>query len=205
VTAPSLWPFGGRRRGESRRLDAVFALVSVVPDLMAQGITPVGVAGLCVRREDSVAFQTTANDVSQVLALYSHEHDLPYEERSDELGFVWWVCGREDAATFDDAVTGVHLVADTFVERSFTQRLLAAAFPMREEGADEPFVLVYNYKREKYYPFAPKRGGGQVRDNAREMRLAAALPKALPAEEEIERWYALWDAPLHAPGRAADA
>lgn len=198
MTGPSLWPFGRGRAGNSHRLDPVFALMACVPDLMANGVTPLGVAGVCVRHEDSPAFQNTARDVGQALALYSHEHDLPYEERSDDLGFTWWVCGRDDAATFDDAVTGIHLVADTFVERSFTQRLLAAAFPMQEDGQDTPFVLVYNYRRQKYYPFAPV-GRSHDRDNAREMRVYGDFPKSLPGEDEIERWYALWDAPLHAP------
>lgn len=200
MTAPSLWPFGHGQKRDRSHLDAVFALLGAVPDLMANGVTPVGVAGVCVRHEDSPAFNNTARDVAQALSLYSHEHDLPYEERSDDLGFIWWVCGRDDPARFDDAVTGIHLVADTMVERSFGQRLLAAAFPMTEDGADGPFVLVYNYRRQKYYPFAPQGRGSQSRDNTREMRLSGDFPKSLPSEDEIERWYALWDAPLHAPG-----
>ena len=198
MTAPSLWPFGRGERADRRRLDPVFALLAAVPDLMANGLTPVGVAGVCVRREDSPAFNNTVRDVSQTLALYSHEHDLPYEERADDLGFLWWISGRDDPVGFDDAVTGIHLVADTFVERSFTQRLLAATFPMQEDGASDPFVLVYNYRRQKYYPFAP-RGRSKERDNAREMRVMGDLPRSLPGEEDVERWYALWDAPLSAP------
>jgi hypothetical protein len=34
------------------------------------------------------------------------------------------------------------------------------------------------------------------RDNAEEMRLATALEKELPIEQELERWFPVWNVPI---------
>ena len=39
-------------------------------------------------------------------------------------------------------------------------------------------------------------GGDQQRDNARELQLKAQLEKDLPMEEDLSRWFPLWDVPL---------
>ena len=118
------------------------------------------------------------------------------ETPSDDLDFHWWVLTAQDRS-LDDVVTGLHMVAEELRQRGFGDAIVAAAFPM-VEAHEGPFTLVYNYRRGLYYPFAPL-SGRHERDNAREMRLAGILPKSLPPEQEIDRWYALWDAPLGRP------
>jgi hypothetical protein len=54
---------------------------------------------------------------------------------------------------------------------------------------------IYNYKRGAFYPFAPA-GGGEQRDNERELVLKAQLGKELPVEEELARWFPLWGIPI---------
>ena len=50
-------------------------------------------------------------------------------------------------------------------------------------------------KRGAWWPFVPK-GDGQERDNARELALKAKLGTELPFEEDLSRWFALFDAPI---------
>jgi len=54
---------------------------------------------------------------------------------------------------------------------------------------------IYNVKRATFYPFAPA-GGDQQRDNERELRLKAQMESELPIEQDMSRWFPLWDVPL---------
>ena len=65
----------------------------------------------------------------------------------------------------------------------------------RREGEERPVYLVYGYKRGTWWPFVPA-GEGQGRDNARELELKAKLESELPLEEDLSRWFALFDAPV---------
>jgi hypothetical protein len=56
-------------------------------------------------------------------------------------------------------------------------------------------VLIYGYKRGAFWPFVPT-GEGQERDNAEELELKAKLEKELPIEQDLSRWFGLFDAPL---------
>ncbi|EQD47252.1 hypothetical protein B1A_14382, partial [mine drainage metagenome] len=70
--------------------------------------------------------------------------------------------------------------------------LLASVFRLQEDNS--PTYLVYNYKRGRFYPFRPR--GSADRDESREIQLSTLLRKALPIEEDLERWYPLWDCPV---------
>lgn len=184
--------FGTTRRAKPK-MDPLFALPTALVDLEAAGIRPLGVGGLCVRAPEGGTFAAAVEEIGSVLDLYRNEHGLSLATPADDLGFRWWVLTAADN-TLDDVVTGVHMVGEELRQRGYGDALVAVAFPLDERGAG-PFTLIYNYRRGLYYPFAPV-GGRHERDNARELRLSATLPKTLPQEPEIDRWYALWDAPL---------
>ena len=59
----------------------------------------------------------------------------------------------------------------------------------------EKAAPIYNFKRGSFYPFVPA-AGDKARDNERELRLEAQLGAELPFEEDIGRWFLLWDVPL---------
>lgn len=185
--------FGTTRRAKPK-MDPLFALPVAMVDLEAAGVHGLGVGGLCVRVPEGSAFTAATEEVRSVLALYADEHHLHLRLPDDRLGFSWWVVEVPGRA-LDDVATALHMVGEELRQRGFGDALLAAAFPFEEEGKG-PFTLIYNYRRGRYYPFAPRPGGGQERDNAREIRLADALPEVLSRETEMDRWYALWDAPL---------
>jgi hypothetical protein len=54
---------------------------------------------------------------------------------------------------------------------------------------------VYGYKRGAFWPFVPT-GEDQERDNAEELELKAKLEPELPVEQDLTRWFGVFDAPL---------
>jgi hypothetical protein len=66
-------------------------------------------------------------------------------------------------------------------------------FAFEEKGRSLYFI--YNFKRGAYYPFVPAKGE-QARDNERELRLKAQVGRELPFEEDVSRWFPLWEIPL---------
>jgi hypothetical protein len=65
----------------------------------------------------------------------------------------------------------------------------------RFDGKDGPVYWIYGYKRGAFWPFVPT-DKEKERDNAEELELKAKLEGELPIEEDISRWFAVFDAPL---------
>jgi hypothetical protein len=63
------------------------------------------------------------------------------------------------------------------------------------EEKERPLYLIYNFKRGAFYPFVPA-AGEKARDSERELRLKAQLGAELPFEEDMARWFPLWEIPL---------
>ena len=87
----------------------------------------------------------------------------------------------------------VHAVGEELQSRGFGPQLLAAIF--RFDGYEHPVYWIYGYKRGAFWPFVPT-GKDQERDNAEELELKAKLDGELPIEQDISRWFAMFDAPL---------
>ncbi len=94
---------------------------------------------------------------------------------------------------FEDLVTTVHLVGSELQARGFGPQLLAAIFKF--EGAKHPVYWIYGYKRGAFWPFIPT-GKDGARDNAEELELKAKLEHELPIEQDLSRWFGMFDAPL---------
>ena len=58
-----------------------------------------------------------------------------------------------------------------------------------------PVYFTDNFKRGTHYPCAPAKGE-RTRDTERELRVKAQVGAELPMEEDLERWYPLWEIPL---------
>jgi hypothetical protein len=54
---------------------------------------------------------------------------------------------------------------------------------------------IYGFKRGAFWPFVPK-GDSKERDNAEELELKAKLEQELPVEQDLSRWFAVFDAPV---------
>jgi hypothetical protein len=182
----------GRRKPVPPDLDALFALPSAAVTLeAATGLRPTGTGSLCLKPAEGPAFAAAAAEAGGLLRL---DAGTRVEELRDSYGYAWTTC----TATPDrlaDVVTALHGANSTYERAGFGPSLLCSVvgFAGEVEGRPVRVGLVYLYKRGTFYPFAPT--GPQSRDTALELRLRAALAADLRVEPELQRWFALWDAP----------
>ncbi|HWH13337.1 MAG TPA: hypothetical protein VNT51_01215 [Miltoncostaeaceae bacterium] len=181
----------GQRAPKRADLDQLFALPAAALTLEAGMDTrTTGDAGVCLKPVEAGRFEEIVRDLDELLQLAGDDAGSTISRHRDSFGFLWVVISDPD---LNDLVTATHMVSRTMEERGFSEQLLCAVFGFR--GPEGPLDLVYAYKRGRFYPFVPR--PGQRRDNALEMRLQAALGGELPMEPELERWYPVWDAPVH--------
>lgn len=130
--------------------------------------------------------------------------DLTVRDVGDSFGYRWIVV---EGGGIDDLVTRVHMVHSSLEDGGWSPQLLCSVFgfaPGAEPGADpdalgdatvdHPLYLVYLAKRGSFYPFAPT--GAEERDSELELRIRGVLGKDLPLEEDLTRWFPLWDLPI---------
>jgi hypothetical protein len=137
---------------------------------------------------------------------------------ADRFGYRWIVV---EGGAIDDLVTRVHMVHSSLEDAGWGPQLLCSVFSFVHGGPDEPgaieaeldvavpgseaqpttpepgtrpIYLVYLAKRGTFYPFAPV--GHEQRDNAAELQLRAVVGKDLPVEDDLSRWFPIWDLPL---------
>ncbi|MGH9086997.1 MAG: PspA-associated protein PspAB [Acidimicrobiales bacterium] len=116
-------------------------------------------------------------------------------QAEDAYGYRWLMLDDPDV---EDLVTRVHMVNTTLTENGWGPQLLCSVFgvvPAPDAGRDaRPLYLVYLYKRGTFYPFAPI--GRERRDSELELRARAVLADDLPFEQDLSRWFPLWDLPV---------
>ncbi|MFB6108114.1 MAG: hypothetical protein ABEJ82_04625 [Haloplanus sp.] len=152
---------------------------------------PAEEAALCFSSVDSTDFGATLDEVEDILRAGEEETGTTFRRHEDDHGYHWVVLADDDP---EDLVTSVHFAADTFVERGYGSRLLAAVFGFRRPRDDARAYWIYSFRRGGYYPFAPT--GGTERDNELEFKLQSVLDGELDVEDDEQYWYPLWsDAP----------
>jgi len=147
---------------------------------------PVGEAALCFADVDSTDFRDTVEEVMALLDTAEVETGTSYRLHEDDHGYSWVVL--EDDLT-EDIITSIHFVADTFVERDYGSRLLAAVFGFERDDGTVAY-WIYSFRRGAYYPFAP--AGDRDRDHGVEFKLESQLSGELDVEPDEEYWYPLW-------------
>lgn len=179
----------GRRRLKDARGEKLFALSSAAVTMQVElGLRPGPAAAVCFKPLSAGEFVRAENELQELLDLTSQQSGSRIRRRSDEYGYEWLIVEDKD---FEDLVTTVHLVGSELKARGFGPQLLAAVFPF--EGAKRVY-WIYGYKRGAFWPFVPKEE--RERDNAEELELKAKLEKELPVEQDLSRWFALFDAPV---------
>jgi len=148
---------------------------------------------VCFKALSAGEFVRAENELQELLDYAAQKSKSKVERKSDEFGFEWLVVRDGD---FEDLVTTVHLVASELESRGFGPQLLAAVFPFERKGFDGGRVYwIYGFKRGAFWPFVPK-GEDKERDNAEELELKAKLERELPVEQDLSRWFAVFDAPV---------
>lgn len=152
-----------------------------------------GTAALCFSSVDSTDFEDTLREVRDILEAGEAETGTSASIRMDQQGYHWVVLSDSDP---EDLVTSIHFAADTFIERGYGSRLLAALFTF--ENGSRYVYWVYSFRRGAYYPFAPMRG--RERDQSVEFKLQSVLDGELGVEDDTAYWYPLWpDSPEKHP------
>lgn len=180
---------GMRAEADSKRAadpDDLFGLSTAYVTMEAElGYAPVGKAALCFSDVDSTDFAETVADVKSILDVGKVETGTEATFREDDHGYSWVILSDDD---FEDLVTTVHFAADTFIERGYGARLLAALFAFEKNG--QTAYWVYSFRRGTFYPFAPQ--SGRERDSSAEFKLESVLDTELGIEQDKEYWYPLW-------------
>ena len=183
----------GRKRLKSPAGERLFALSTARVTLEAElGLKTAGVGGIVFKPLSAGEFVRAENDLQQVLDAVATASGSRLERKSDDYGYEWIVV-RD--AELEDQVTTVHAVAQGLEEAGFGGQLLAAAFKFESKfGEGKDVYWIYGYKQGAFWPFVPT--GEKERDNAEELELKAKLEGELPIEQDLSRWFGLFDAPL---------
>jgi hypothetical protein len=207
----------GRTKPVRPNLDALFALPSAVITLQsAEGLVASRQAGVCWKPPAGQSAEDVQQEISQLLAMPDDPETAPpsaaddastlpitgdpaevgqLRQSEDKFGYRWLLL--EDPE-IDNLVTRVHLVNSTLSDNGWGPQLLCSVFglhPGPEAGPEcKPLYLVYLFKRGTFYPFAPT--GPEQRDSELELRIRAVVGSDLPVEEDLSRWFPLWDLPL---------
>jgi hypothetical protein len=171
--------------------ERLFALTTAAVTLDTElGLKPAGAGAVVFKPLSSGDFVRAENDLQQLLEQVAAESGSKVERREDSFGYTWIIVRDPDLT---DQVTGVHAVAQGLEEQGFGPQLLAAVFKF--DGGKHPVYWIYGYKRGAFWPFVPT-GEDQKRDNAEELELKAKLEPELPVEQDLSRWFGVFDAPL---------
>jgi hypothetical protein len=180
----------GRKQLKEASPDRLFALSTARVTLEVElGLTPAGSAAVCFKPLSAGEFAAAERDLHELLDAAARDSASEVSRTGDDYGYQWIVVRDPQ---LEDLVTTVHLITSELIVKGFGPQLLASLF--RFEDGDRPLFLIYAYKRGAFYPFVPV--GDDQRDNARELELKAKLEGELPMEEDLSRWFGMYDAPL---------
>src|ERR687894_456763 len=83
------------------------------------------------------------------------------------------------------------------MERGFSNQILAAVFQFyNERDNNQSSFLIYDYKRNKFYPFVPVSHKRKTRNTTEEMRIMETMADEIPFEKDKDLWHPLWNLPL---------
>ena len=183
----------GRKKLKDPARERLFAISTARITLESElDLKPAAAAGVCFKSLSAGEFVRAENELQQLLDAVASESGSKVERHTDEMGFEWLVVRDGD---FEDLVTTVHLIANELQDRGFGPQLLAALFPFEGKFKEGRVYWIYGFKRGAFWPFVPT-GTEQERDNAEELELKAKLEQELPIEQDLTRWFGLFNAPL---------
>ncbi|HZS23600.1 MAG TPA: hypothetical protein VFA30_01315 [Gaiellaceae bacterium] len=182
----------GRKKLKEPARDRLFALTTAAVTLDVEcGLKPSGAGAIVYKPMSAGEFTQADHDVEQLLESVAAGQGSKLDRKTDSFGFAW-VIVRDPQ--LEDEVTAVYAVGKEFTDRGFGGQLLAAAFRFEGSGP-HPVYWIYGFKTGTFWPFVPT-GEKQERDNARELELKAKLEPELPVEQDLTKWFGLFDAPI---------
>ena len=183
--------FGSKGKLKGAAPDRLFAMTTANVTLeTGLGLKHRECAGVVFQPIGTADFRQIVTETEELLAGTAEETGTTVESRDDEHGYRWLILRDPD---FDDLVVAMNTVSVQLQGAGYGDRLLAAVFGFSDQG--KPVYFIYNFKRGAYYPFVPAKGT-QARDTEHELRIKSQLGAELPWEEDMGRWFPLWDIPL---------
>ncbi|MDQ3851615.1 MAG: hypothetical protein M3299_02145 [Thermoproteota archaeon] len=179
----------------------LFSLSSAYVTLeVKMGLKVTGRCALTFKRVSGTFFYEMEQDIRQFLSNLQPEFNLTWRTTTDSYGYMWIVF---EGKRIEDLLAGLSTVSDIVEERGFSDKLLAAVFEFSSDREEERRTrqqqyLIYNYKRNKFYPFVPT--GQKTIDAEQQMKIMAAVAEEIPFERDMTLWYPLWDLPLRSQG-----
>jgi hypothetical protein len=186
--------FGRQRPVPPAKNERIFAMTTADVTLRTQeDMQPAATAGLCFQGIASGPFKQIQQELQELLKVAGTDVPVNARPYEDALGYKWALI---DSADFQSVVTTMHMVSQTLIDEGYGSQLLAAVFRFNDENG-KPTYFIYNYKRGTFYPFVPRPDShSHQRNNPDELRLATVMKGDLPMEQDLERWYAMWDLPF---------
>jgi PspAB-like protein len=183
----------GKRKLAKPAPDRLFAISTAYVTMeTGLGMSTRGAAAIVFQPLATADFDSIVRDMEEVVKATATDSGTTVTSSDDSYGFRWLVLRGSD---FDDLVVGINAVSSALEAGGYGERVLCAVFAF-EDSRNRPVYWIYNYKRGTFYPFAPAPGGGEQRDNERELVLKAQIGNELPVEQELERWFPLWGIPI---------
>ena len=179
--------------------DLIFSLSSSHITLDRKvGLVTTGRCVLVIKTNGGQYFREMEQEVRRFLDGLETEDssavDLRYDTITDYNGYLWIVLyGKK----IEDLLAGLTAVGDLVMERGFSNQILAAVFQFyNERDNNQSSFLVYDYKRNKFYPFVPLSHKRKTRNAMEEMRIMETMADEMPFEKDKDLWYPLWNLPL---------
>jgi hypothetical protein len=171
--------------------DRLFAMTTANVTLeTGLGLKSKQCAGVVFQPIATADFKQIVEETEELLKGTAEETGTEVRSHDDQYGYRWLILRDDDP---DDLVVAMNTVSVELQGAGYGDRLLAAVFAYQDNG--KPIYFIYNFKRGAYYPFVPA-PGEQARDTEHELRIKAQLARELPWEEDLARWFPLWDIPL---------
>ncbi len=183
---------GGRgKRVKGAAPDRLFAMTTAQVTLdTGLGMKHKGATAIVFQPLETADFDEIFKETEELLRAEGQDTGTALETSADEYGYRWLIFRDQD---FEDLVVALNTISTQLQESGYGDRLLAAIFPFERDG--RKIYFIYNFKRGGYYPFIPA-PGDQARDSEGELRLKAQVGAELPWEEDITRWFPLWEIPV---------
>ncbi|HEY2601712.1 MAG TPA: hypothetical protein VGI67_09160 [Thermoleophilaceae bacterium] len=180
----------GRTKVKQPARDRLFAMSTAYVTLETSlGLQAGNKAGIVFQPLATSDFTSIVKDTDDLLRSAAKDTGTSVESKDDEFGYHWIVLSDSE---FEDLVVSLNVVSGNLEAGGYGDRLLCAVFSFEDNG--KPLYFIYNFKRGAYYPFVPT--GAKSRDTEHELRLKAQIGQELPVEQELERWFPLWEIPL---------
>ena len=184
--------FGSRGKLKGAAPDRLFAMTTAnITMETGLGMKSRQRAGVVFQPIGTADFKSIVEETEQLLAGTAEETGTKIKTHDDEYGYRWLILEDPDP---DDLVVAMNTVSVELQGAGYGDRLLAAVFAYSDDNG-KPIYFIYNFKRGSYYPFVPA-PGDKARNTEEELRIKAQLARELPWEEDMARWFPLWDIPL---------